>query len=111
MRIFVAALVVLACSCNSAPKNSCTAPSSGVVAAATPTSNCNGVCVDGGSAGLVCVVDCTDAGDAVCDLGTSCASGEPFSSKSFCLPTCGVADGGETCPSPLTCNDAGVCTP
>lgn len=109
MRILIAVLLVLASGCNSAPKNSCVAASSGVVAAATPTSDCNGICIDGGSAGLFCVVDCTDGGDAACDPGTSCASG--FGSRSFCLLTCGGGDGGDTCPSPLTCNDAGVCAP
>lgn len=108
MRFLVASLLLLAC--NSAPKNSCAAASNAAVAAAEPTTSCNGLCIDAGSSGLVCVVDCTDAGNAVCEKGTTCAS--VFTGKSYCLLTCGSDDASvTTCPSPLVCNDAGACTP
>ena len=105
----IASIMALACACNAAPKNSCTASSNAVTAAGTPGSTCTGLCVDAGPQGLFCVVDCTDGGNAVCGTDTACVSGEPLSPKSFCLPTCG-GDAG-ACPGPLTCGDAGVCLP
>ncbi len=114
MRYLVAATLILSSACNSAPKNSCVANGSSVLSSGENPSTCTGLCVDGGSQGLYCVSDCTDGGAAICgDSGeTVCTSGEPWSPKSFCLPTCAaLAAFDASCPSPLACNDAGVCAP
>ena len=113
MRLLVASVLAFACACNSAPKNACTSSSNAVISAGASASTCTGLCVDGGSGGSFCIVDCTDGGNAICGPDTACASAEPLSPKSFCLPTCGAIGGGDagTCPAPLTCGDAGVCTP
>ena len=120
-RLLLAALAVLAafgCACNGAPQNTCTPSANSVAAASTPPTSCDGICVstaellgDAGSTTEVCTVDCTDGGNAVCAAGSTCTSGEPFTSRSYCLYSCG-GDAGDsgTCPSGLVCiPDAGVC--
>lgn len=109
---YLVALGLLACACNSAPKNACATGTNSVVSSGQPASTCNGLCVDAGAEGVVCIADCTDGGNGVCSTGYACASGEPWSPKSFCLPYCAALDGGAaSCPSPLACNDAGICAP
>jgi hypothetical protein len=112
VRILLASIMAFACACNSGPKNTCTVPSNAIVAGGASGSTCTGLCVDAGSSGVFCIVDCTDGGNGICGPDTVCASGEPLSPKSFCLPTCSAVEGGvAACPSPLTCGDAGVCVP
>jgi hypothetical protein len=115
----LAIAAVLTCACNSAPQGTSCVPFGRAVAsagAAAPPA-CNGVCQtvvettdggpDGGVSLEVCIVDCTDGGNAVCAAGTTCTSGAPIGvASSYCLIAC--SDAG-VCPYSLACFDGGVC--
>lgn len=114
-------LAAFGCACNSAPKNTCNPYAHAVASAGTPPASCDGICTsvvlttgdagpEGGLAYELCTVDCTDGGDAVCPSGTTCVSAMPIRPSSYCVLICGndAGDAG-SCPSPLTCSDAGFC--
>jgi hypothetical protein len=54
----------------------------------------------------LCTISCADAGDP-CAAGAVCTSPGPGSTTVSCFLSCG-GDAGP-CPSPLDCDDAGVC--
>ncbi len=113
---------VLACAalgllgCNTAPKPTCNTVTNSLISAGTPPAS--GVLITLPSAAdasfEICATDCTDGGQAECTEGTTCVSAAPLlPQKAVCVLTCGSDDAGTdagTCPSPLACSDAGLCT-
>ena len=121
-RRLLVAVGLLACACNSAPKNTCNPYANAIASAGAPPQSCNGECLpvflttdggaDSGTSVDICIVDCTDGGNAVCGTGTTCVSAVPIKPNSYCLLICGTDDAGNdagSCPNPYYCGEAGVC--
>ncbi len=115
-RAFLASFALGVLACNTAPKPTCNVVTNSLISAGTPPAS--GVLISIPSGGVdgsleICATDCTDRGQAECTQGSRCVSGEPLIQNSVCVLVCGTDDAGNdagSCPSPLACSDAGVCT-